>query len=86
MRSEKERRAIAVAVKLEEERKAGENARLAKAIQHRAIQQQQKQIAQEVPFSLQQSATVTSGSGIASFLCLPAIDTLCRHVRKVKAR
>ena len=42
---------MAVAVKLEEERKAGENARLAKAEQHRAIQQQQKQIAQEVHFS-----------------------------------
>ena len=49
--SEKERRAMAVALKLEEERKAGENARLAKAEQHRAAQQQQKQIAQEVSFS-----------------------------------
>lgn len=45
---EKERRAMAVALKLEEERKAGESARLAKAEQHRAVQQQQKQIAQEV--------------------------------------
>lgn len=39
---------MAVALKLEEERKAGETARLAKAEQHRAVQQQQKQIAQEV--------------------------------------
>ena len=46
--AEKERRAMAVALKLEEERKAGETARLAKAEQHRAVQQQQKQIAQEV--------------------------------------
>ena len=43
---------MAVALKLEEERKAGENARLAKAEQHRAVHQQQKQIAQEVRFSL----------------------------------
>ena len=41
---------MAVALKLEEERKAGESARLAKAEQHRAVQQQQKQIAQEVRF------------------------------------
>lgn len=46
--AEKEKRATAVALKLEEERKAGESARLAKAEQHRAVQQQQKQIAQEV--------------------------------------
>lgn len=46
--SEKEKRATAVALKLEEERKAGESARLAKAEQQRAVQQQQKQIAQEV--------------------------------------
>ena len=48
MHSEKERRTTAVALKLEGERKAGESARLAKAEQHRAVQQQQKQIAQEV--------------------------------------
>ena len=48
MCSEKERRATAVALKLEEERRAGESARLAKAEQQRAVQQQQKQIAQEV--------------------------------------
>ena len=33
---------------MEEERKAGESARQAKAEQHRAIQQNQKQAAQEV--------------------------------------
>ncbi|KAL3152179.1 hypothetical protein ABBQ32_001270 [Trebouxia sp. C0010 RCD-2024] len=45
--AEKGRRATAVALKLEEERRAGESARLAKAEQQRAVQQQQKQIAQE---------------------------------------
>ena len=50
--AEKEKRAAAVALKLEEERKAGECARLAKAQQHRAVQQQQKQIAQEVSILL----------------------------------
>ncbi len=46
--AEKERRATAVALKLENERRAGETARLAKAEQHRAVQQHQKQAAQEV--------------------------------------
>ncbi|DBA76621.1 TPA: hypothetical protein ACH3X2_008668 [Trebouxia sp. C0005] len=45
--AEKERRATAVALKLENERRAGETARLAKAEQHRAVQQHQKQAAQE---------------------------------------
>ena len=46
--AEKEKRATAVALKLENERRAGETARLAKAEQHRAVQQHQKQAAQEV--------------------------------------
>ncbi|KAL0033380.1 hypothetical protein WJX77_006860 [Trebouxia sp. C0004] len=45
--AEKEKRATAVALKLENERRAGETARLAKAEQHRAVQQHQKQAAQE---------------------------------------
>ncbi|KAL0051384.1 hypothetical protein WJX82_006453 [Trebouxia sp. C0006] len=45
--AEKEKRATAVALKLENERRAGETARLAKAEQHRAAQQHQKQAAQE---------------------------------------
>lgn len=49
--AEKEKRAAAVALKMEEERKAGENARLAKAEQHRAVQQHQKQAAQEVTYT-----------------------------------
>ena len=48
MPAEKEKRASAVAQKLEEERKAGESARMAKAEQHRAVQQHHKQAAEEV--------------------------------------
>ena len=48
--AEKEKRASAVAQKLEEERKAGESARMAKAEQHRAVQQHHKQAAEEVNY------------------------------------
>lgn len=58
--SEKEKRATAVALKLEEERKAGETARLAKAEQHRAVQQHQKQIAQEVRMLLHHFKPINS--------------------------
>ncbi len=67
--AEKEKRATAVALKLENERRAGETARLAKAEQHRAAQQHQKQAAQEVMHLCCFTIAVISPS--AAHKCLP---------------
>ena len=67
--AEKERRATAVALKLENERRAGETVRLAKAEQHRAVQQHQKQAAQEVKHLCCFAIAVVLPS--AAHACLP---------------
>ena len=48
MCAEKSRRAAAAAVKLEEERRAEDSARLARAEKHQAVHEHRKQAAKEV--------------------------------------
>ena len=52
--AEKSKRAAAVALKLEEERRAEDSARMAKARQHQAVHQNHKQAAKEVCHLLNQ--------------------------------
>ncbi len=77
--AEKEKRATAVALKLENERRAGETARLAKAEQHRAVQQHQKQAAQEVMHLCCFTIAVTSPSAAHKRLPFHTISSTISH-------